>query len=61
MSLFQWAVVALLISLGAGTLGYGGISHGTAVIARRCFGVFLAITMVLLVMVVMGIGAVSGL
>ncbi|RYX82039.1 DUF1328 domain-containing protein [bacterium] len=61
MSLFQWAVIALVISLGAGTLGYGGMNHGTAVVARGFFGIFLAISLVLLVMVVMGIGAVSGL
>lgn len=53
MGLFQWAVFSLLLSLGAGVLGFTNISQGAAaVVARGFFGVLLAISLVLLVLVV---------
>lgn len=57
MDLLWWAIIALVISLVAGGLGFTGVAAGAATIARVLFGVFLLIAIVLFVLVVLGIGA----
>jgi uncharacterized membrane protein YtjA (UPF0391 family) len=57
MDLLWWAIIALVISVVAGGLGFTGVAAGAGTIARVLFGVFLLIAIVLFVLVVLGIGA----
>jgi len=57
MDLLWWAVIALVVSLIAGGLGFTNVAAGAATIARVLFGIFLVIFVVLVVLVLMGIGA----
>ncbi len=59
MSLLWWAVVALVISLIAGGLGFSGVSQGAASIAKILFGIFLVIAILLFIFVILGIGAIT--
>jgi len=59
MDLLWWAVIALVISLIAGGLGFGGVAQGAATIAKVLFGIFLIIAVILFIMVVLGIGALT--
>ena len=56
MSLLFWAIVALIVSLIAGGLGFSGVAAGSAMIAKLLFGVFLLIALVLFVLVMLGVG-----
>ena len=55
MSLLWWAIIALVISLVAGALGFTGIARGSATVARVLFGIFLILAIILFIMVVLGI------
>ena len=57
MNLLWWAIIALVVSLIAAGLGFGGIAAGAATIAKVLFGLFLLIAIVLFAMVILGIGA----
>ena len=57
MDLLFWAIVAGVISLVAGGLGFTGVAAGAAGIAKILFAVFLVIALILIVLVVLGIGA----
>jgi uncharacterized membrane protein YtjA (UPF0391 family) len=57
MDLLWWAVIALVVSLIAGGLGFTGVAAGAATIARVLFGIFLLIAIVLFVLLLLGIGA----
>jgi uncharacterized membrane protein YtjA (UPF0391 family) len=59
MSLLWWAVIALVISLIAGGLGFSGIAQGSATIAKILFGLFLIIAVLLFIFVILGIGAIT--
>lgn len=59
MDLLFWAIVALVISLIAGGMGFTGVAAGAAVVSRVLFGIFLVIALILFAMVILGIGAVS--
>jgi len=59
MNLLWWAIVAFVISLIAGALGYSGIAAGTATIAKVLFGIFLVIAVILFILVALGIGIVA--
>ncbi len=50
MDLLWWAVIALVVALVAGALGFGGVARGSATIARVLFGLFLIIAIVLFIM-----------
>lgn len=52
----MWAIVALVVSIIAGALGFTGVAAGAATIAKLLFGVFLLIAVVLFVLVLLGIG-----
>jgi uncharacterized membrane protein YtjA (UPF0391 family) len=58
MGLLEWAVVALIVAIVAGALGFGGIAEGAATIAKVLFGIFLVVFLVLVVFGALGIGAV---
>lgn len=59
MSLLWWAIIALVISLVAGALGFTGVARGSATVARVLFGIFLILAIILFIMVVLGIGAIT--
>ena len=59
MSLLWWAVIALVVSLVAGGLGFSGVSQGAASISKILFGIFLVIAILLFVFVILGIGAIT--
>lgn len=49
MTLLKWALIAFVISLIAGALGFTGIASGAASLARILFGLFLVIAIVIVV------------
>jgi uncharacterized membrane protein YtjA (UPF0391 family) len=59
MDLLWWAVIALVVSLIAGGLGFGGVARGAATVSKILFGIFLVIAIILFVMVILGIGAIA--
>ena len=59
MDLLWWAIIALVVSLIAGGMGFTGVAAGAATISRVLFGIFLLIAIVLFILVVLGIGAVA--
>jgi uncharacterized membrane protein YtjA (UPF0391 family) len=59
MSLLWWAVIALVVSLIAGGLGFSGVAQGSATIAKILFGIFLIIAVLLFIFVILGIGAIT--
>ena len=58
MDLLTWALIAFIISIIAGALGFTGVARGAATAARIFFGVFLVIALILLVLALLGIGLV---
>lgn len=56
MDLLVWAVIALVVSLIAGGLGFSGVAAGAATIAKILFAIFLILALILFVMVIFGIG-----
>lgn len=59
MDLLWWAVIALIVSLVAGGLGFSGVAQGAATISRVLFGIFLVIAVILFILVILGIGAIA--
>ncbi|MDR7039071.1 MULTISPECIES: DUF1328 domain-containing protein [Methylobacterium] len=49
MTLLKWALIAFVISLIAGALGFTGIASGAASLARILFGLFLVIAIIIVV------------
>ena len=47
MDLLGWAVVALVVTLVAALLGFGGVARGAATIAKVLFGLFLVVALLL--------------
>lgn len=58
MELLGWAIVAFVISLVAGALGFTGVARGAASIAKILFGIFLIIAVILFALVILGISAI---
>jgi uncharacterized membrane protein YtjA (UPF0391 family) len=52
--LLQWGLIALLISMGAGALGFSGVARGASTAAKWLFGIFLVIAVVLGALFIMG-------
>jgi len=59
MSLLWWAIIAFVVALIAGGLGFTGVAKGAASISKILFGIFLVIAIILIIMVVLGVGAVT--
>jgi uncharacterized membrane protein YtjA (UPF0391 family) len=55
MGLFQWAMMALIVSLVTGALSFTGSANGTGTLARVLSGACLAIAVVLFVLIVLGV------
>lgn len=56
MDLLWWAVIALVVSLIAGGLGFSGVAAGAATISKVLFGIFLVIAIIIFLMVLLGVG-----
>jgi uncharacterized membrane protein YtjA (UPF0391 family) len=50
MSLLKWALIMLVVSLGAALFGFTGLSAASAEVARLLFFIFVVIFLVLLVL-----------
>ena len=57
MELLWGAIIALIVALVAGGMGFTGVASGAATVAKVLFGIFLAIALVLFLLVVLGVGA----
>lgn len=58
MDILTWAIIALVISLVAGALGFTGVARGAGTIAKVLFGIFLVIAVILFILVVLGVTAI---
>ncbi|MCE4224825.1 DUF1328 domain-containing protein [Methylobacterium sp. C25] len=52
MKLLRWALIAFVISIIAGGLGFTGIASGARSISKLLFGLFLVIAIVIVVIAV---------
>jgi uncharacterized membrane protein YtjA (UPF0391 family) len=57
MGLLEGAIIALVVALIAGALGFTNVAAGATVIAKWLFVIFLIIALLLFAAVVFGIGA----
>ena len=57
--MLKYAIIFALISLVAGTLGFGGVAAGSAGIAKILFGLFLILAVIFIVLAALGVGAVK--
>ena len=57
MELLWWAIIALVIALVAGGLGFTGVARGAATVSKVLFAIFLIIFLVLVVMMIFGVAA----
>jgi uncharacterized membrane protein YtjA (UPF0391 family) len=55
MGLLEAAIIALIIALIAGALGFTNVAAGAAVIAKWLFAIFLVIAVVLFAMLIFGL------
>jgi uncharacterized membrane protein YtjA (UPF0391 family) len=55
MDLLTWSIIALIIAIIAGALGFTDVARGARTIAFVLFGIFLAIALVMFVMIALGI------
>lgn len=56
MGILGWAIVAAVVAVVAGLLGFGGIARGAATVSRFLFGIFLVIALTLFILFLLGIG-----
>jgi uncharacterized membrane protein YtjA (UPF0391 family) len=59
MTLLWWAVVALVVAVIAGALGFSGTARGAATISKVLFGVFLVVAVLLFVGVLLGVNVLT--
>ncbi len=50
MSLLKWALIAFVVSIIAGGLGFSGVSSAASSIARTLFFVFIVIAVIVLLL-----------
>ena len=55
MDLLQWALVAFVVAIVAGLVGFTGVAQGAASIGRALFGFFLVIAAIFLVLALLGV------
>jgi uncharacterized membrane protein YtjA (UPF0391 family) len=55
--MLKWAIIALVVSLIAGALGFTGVARGAATVAKVLFVVFLVIALLFFVLLILGVGA----
>ena len=59
MDLLTWAIVALIISVIAGALGFTGVASGAKTVAKILFGIFLVIAVILFLLLILGVNLVA--
>jgi uncharacterized membrane protein YtjA (UPF0391 family) len=59
MDLLTWAIIALVVSLIAGALGFSGVAAGAATIAKVLFGIFLVIAVLLFILALAGVALIT--
>jgi uncharacterized membrane protein YtjA (UPF0391 family) len=59
MDLLFWGVMAAIISVVAGGLGFTGVAAGAAGAAKLLFILFLVIALVIFGLILLGVGAVD--
>lgn len=52
--MIRWVLLFLLISVVAGALGFGGLAHASAEIAKVIFFVFISLFVIALVLLFVG-------
>ncbi len=57
-NLLWWAVLAFVIAIIAGAFGFRGVSETSASVGKGLFGIFLVVAVVLILLAVLGIGAI---
>jgi uncharacterized membrane protein YtjA (UPF0391 family) len=55
MDILTWAIIALVVAVIAGALGFTGVSRGAATIAKVLFGIFLVIALILFILLLTGV------
>ncbi|WP_145035075.1 DUF1328 family protein [Caulifigura coniformis] len=56
--MLTFAIIAMVISLVAGGMGFTGLAAGAASAAKLLFGIFLVIALFLFALVLLGVGVV---
>jgi uncharacterized membrane protein YtjA (UPF0391 family) len=59
MGLLTWAIIALVVSIIAGAMGFTGVASGAKSIAKVLFGIFLIIALILFLLLVLGTNVVE--
>lgn len=59
MSILWWALILFIAALVAGGLGFTRTEGGLMTVSRTLFGVFLVLALVIVVLFMLGIGAVA--
>lgn len=54
MDLLWWAIIALIVAVVAGALGFTGVARGAATISKWLFIIFLIIAVVIFVLALVG-------
>jgi uncharacterized membrane protein YtjA (UPF0391 family) len=57
--MLKWAIIALVVSLIAGALGFSGVARGARKIALVLFGVFLLIAIVIFFLAITAVNVVT--
>jgi uncharacterized membrane protein YtjA (UPF0391 family) len=57
--MLKWAIIALVVSLIAGALGFSGVARGARTIALVLFGIFLAIAIVIFFLAITAVNVVT--
>jgi uncharacterized membrane protein YtjA (UPF0391 family) len=55
MGLLELGIIAIVVSVLAGALGFTGVARGAASIAKILFGIFLGIAIILFVLFALGV------
>jgi uncharacterized membrane protein YtjA (UPF0391 family) len=54
MDLLWWAIIALIVAVVAGALGFTGVARGAATVSKWLFAIFLIIAIVIFIMALVG-------
>lgn len=54
MDLLWWAIIALIVAIVAGALGFRGVASGAATVSKWLFAIFLIIAIVIFIMALVG-------
>lgn len=57
--MLKWAIIALVVSLIAGALGFSGVARGARTIALALFGIFLVIAIIIFFLAITAVNVVT--